>query len=192
MKRGAYRTISSMDQIVLLHPSPPSGFLLGHRHSSGDTDGCVSEGVVPRAINYQFMFIDLREPPPLPPMPPPPAVAAQPQFLRGTSLYSPAEDMGRPEDYRTLCELGRGSFAVVRKVVHCATGVEYAMKIMEKRKLTRGAGAGSRGREEQVACVLLASCADFAGVHRHALLLTSCSHPLLPPLSLPFALSWRR
>ena len=93
-------------------------------------------GVVPRATNYHFMFIDLRPPPAMPMPPPPPVAPPQPQLLRGTSLYAPeAEDYGRPEDYQTLAELGRGSFAVVRKVVHVASGREYAMKVMEKSKV---------------------------------------------------------
>ena len=32
-------------------------------------------------------------------------------------------------------ELGRGSFVKVHKVVHLATGLEFAMKVMEKRTL---------------------------------------------------------
>ena len=49
---------------------------------------------------------------------------------------------GSPDDYETVCELGRGAFAVVRKVVHRDSGVEYAMKVMEKRKLLRNSGMG--------------------------------------------------
>ena len=59
------------------------------------------------------------------------------QLLRGTSMCEPS---GRPDDYETLCELGRGSFAVVRKVRHKTSGIEYAMKVMEKKKLLRGVG----------------------------------------------------
>ena len=128
MGKNVVRALSSMDNIVLLHPNPPSTSVQGV--STPQT------GVVPRAVNYQFMFIDLRPPRP---MPPPPAPPPQPDFLRGTSMY---ESHGRLEDYQTLCELGRGSFAVVRKVVHVESGREYAMKVMEKKKLLRGMGGG--------------------------------------------------
>ena len=144
MGRGHLRPLSSMDTIVLLHPNPP-----GREPSNGSGDEGIDgqpapPGVVPRAVNYQFMFIDLRPPKP---MPPPPAVPA-PQLLRGTSLWGRPGEHGRPEDYHKVSELGTGSFAVVYKVVHVESGIEYAMKVMEKKKLLKGVGgsaAAARG-----------------------------------------------
>ena len=43
--------------------------------------------------------------------------------------------MGSPSHYDEVSELGRGAFAVVKKVVHRKTGRELAMKSMEKKKL---------------------------------------------------------
>ena len=151
--KGKVCKLSSMDQIVLLHPNPNSGHAAHSRDSSSSSEGDpeVPEGVVPRAINYQFMFIDLRPAPPPMPMPPPPMappkqLPSQPQLLRNTSLCAVAgSEMGSADDYEAVCSLGRGSFAVVQRVRHKRTGVEYAMKVMEKSQLLRGAGGGLRG-----------------------------------------------
>ena len=143
-QKGVFRPLKAFDTISVLHPKPPN---LHEVEAPPHADASV----VPRAINYQFLFLDLRAAQP-PPMMPPPPQPAPPQLLRGTSLRGAEGYNGRPEDYVTLCELGRGAFAVVRKVRHLATGVEYAMKVMEKRKLLRGAmsGAPSSARRQQV------------------------------------------
>ena len=145
MNRGELRTLSSMDNIILLHPSPTKE--LATQAASATTAG-DEPGVVPRALNYQFMFIDLRPPPS---MPLPSAAVQVPRLLHGTSLYAPAEDYGQPEDYETVGELGRGSFAVVRKVVHRTSGVHYAMKIMDKKKLLRNVGGSGRVQSSEEA-----------------------------------------
>ena len=144
LQKEHMRPVSSMDTIVLLHPNPPAGGGGGGgEQPQSEPPEPPPPGVVPRATNYQFMFIDLRPPPAPPPMPMPPP---QPQLLRGTSLYAPSQqDYGRPEDYHVIQELGKGSFAVVHKVVHARTQHQYAMKVMEKKKLLRGIGGGVRG-----------------------------------------------
>ena len=78
--------------------------------------------------HYQFIFQDLR-----PALPPPAPV----QLLQNTSFCAGggSEDMGSPSHYDEVSELGRGAFAVVKKVVHRKTGRELAMKSMEKKKL---------------------------------------------------------
>ena len=38
-------------------------------------------------------------------------------------------------NYNVIRELGRGSFAVVKEVIHRPTGTRYAMKVMEKKRL---------------------------------------------------------
>ena len=145
MGKNVIRPLLNADNIVLLNPNPkhtPEA----HRSSFGSDDG-----VVPHAINYQFMFIDLRPPPPLPPQPPPPP--PQPSLLKDTSLCGgPLAPMSSADDYEEVCELGKGSFAVVKRVLHKPTGREYAMKVMDKKKLLRGAAAGdARVQAEQMA-----------------------------------------
>eukprot|EP00966_Prymnesium_polylepis_P298081 6887687-Prymnesium_polylepis.1 len=75
----------------------------------------------------------------------------QPRLLRGTSLCAPHQPPDAAErDYEEICELGRGSFAVVRKVRHRSTGLLYAMKAMDKRRLLRGAGRLQADLKEKV------------------------------------------
>ena len=129
MGKNQIRRLQNADNIVLLNPNP--------KHASISSGNAMLDdpAVVPHAINYQFMFIDLRPPPPLPPPPPP---LTQPSLLRETSLCAQSS----AEDYEEVCELGKGSFAVVKRVLHRPTGIEYAMKVMDKKKLLRGAAAG--------------------------------------------------
>jgi len=83
--------------------------------------------------HYKFIFQDLRAPPP--PAPPTPVEAAD--LLQNTSFRTGgiSEDYGSAKHYDEVCELGRGAFAVVKKVVHRRTGQPFAMKVMEKKKL---------------------------------------------------------
>ena len=59
------------------------------------------------------------------------------QLLQNTSFCAGgvSEDHGSASHYDEVCELGRGAFAVVKKVVHRRTGGHFAMKVMEKKKL---------------------------------------------------------
>ncbi len=129
MGKNQIRRLQNADNIVLLNPNPK------HASVSSGSATLDDPAVVPHAVNYQFMFIDLRPPPPLPP--PPPQLPPQPSLLKETSLCA-----GTAEDYEEVCELGKGSFAVVKRVMHKPTGIEYAMKVMDKKKLLRGAAAG--------------------------------------------------
>ena len=120
---------------------------------SGDTITLLGPA---KPSNYQFLFQDLRPPPPAP----------EAELLQDTSFYasSSSEDHGSASHYDEVCELGRGAFAVVKKVVHRRTGRPFAMKVMEKRKLLgqlrrksgvqvqRARGGASRGCRASSAC----------------------------------------
>ena len=71
--------------------------------------------------------------------PPPaaPAPAPEPLLLQNTSFSESdtSDDSGSASHYDELGELGKGAFAVVKKVVHRRTGQQFAMKVMEKKKL---------------------------------------------------------
>eukprot|EP00310_Coccolithus_braarudii_P021903 CAMPEP_0183343852 /NCGR_PEP_ID=MMETSP0164_2-20130417/9670_1 /TAXON_ID=221442 /ORGANISM="Coccolithus pelagicus ssp braarudi, Strain PLY182g" /LENGTH=323 /DNA_ID=CAMNT_0025514755 /DNA_START=1 /DNA_END=969 /DNA_ORIENTATION=- len=58
----------------------------------------------------------------------------------------------RRSQYDEISKLGQGSFAVVMKVKHRDSGEEYAMKVMEKRRIMGqlGLGAGLGRAEEEV------------------------------------------
>jgi hypothetical protein len=69
----------------------------------------------------------------------PPTPPAQPQLLRNTSFVQLADAASSSEaeppsinDYEIIEVLGSGSFAVVKKVVHKPTGVQYAMKALRR------------------------------------------------------------
>ena len=162
MGRGTIRVLSSMDNLVLLHPNP--------ENPKVHVEAPSEPGVVPRATNYQFMFIDLR--PPQAMAPPPRPRPVHHAMLRGTSFAEDADGSGRMEDYLELAELGRGAFAVVKKVRHRETGLEYAMKVMDKRKVMRGAMGGQAGKLAEAAHEALKN-----KVLSEARLLKSIDHP---------------
>lgn len=90
------------------------------------------------------------------------------QLLRGTSFAVNAQQslshQGRPDDYEIVGLLGSGAFATVHRVRHRGDGQQYAMKVMEKQKLLRG--ADKRRLDEMVDQVL-----------REARLLRMIDHP---------------
>ena len=151
MGKQVVRPLQHADNIVLLTPNPRA---IQHLHSAGSPGMGMGAGgglIVQRAVNYQFMFIDLRPAPPMPP--PPPPMPRNPQLLRGTSftdIADPLAAMGSRGDYEEISTLGSGSFAVVKRVRHRGNGVEYAMKVMEKRRLIRGAAAGDARVRDQL------------------------------------------
>ena len=97
--------------------------LLGH----GDTITLLDPA---KPNHYQFIFQDQRPKPP-------PEPAAPARLLQNTSFCAggASEDSGSASYYDEVCELGRGAFAVVKKVVHRRTGQKFAMKVMDKKKL---------------------------------------------------------
>ena len=119
LEKGATRELKSGDEIQLLNPRTP---------------GAGAEAAPPKPP-YVFLFQDLRPPP------------REPEPLQGalqdTSFVAAAH--GGPssaaaavqphQEYVIEGELGRGTFAVVKKVRHARTGARYAMKVMEKKKL---------------------------------------------------------
>ena len=108
--KGNRAPLRSGDTITLLNPSMPE--------------------------NWQFLFQDLRAPAAAPAAVQTPAAAAQ--LLQGTSFNGNDmlnEECGSAVHYDEVSELGRGAFAVVKKVVHRKTGQAFAMKVMEKKKL---------------------------------------------------------
>ena len=115
--------------------------------------------------HYQFLFQDLRPAPP--PLPPAPMVPAQ--LLQNTSFCAGgvSDDLGSASHYDEVCELGRGAFAVVKKVVHRRTGREFAMKSMEKKKLLGQLRRKSGAQIEEMQAKVLAE----------ARILKNLSHP---------------
>lgn len=99
-----------------------------------------------KAPNYKYMFQELR-----------PAVLAapkrkQPRLLQNTSFADYSGDRNADVEtgahaYVEVGELGRGSFAVVKKVRRKQTGQEFAMKVMNKKKLV---GQMQRTKNSQV------------------------------------------
>ena len=100
--------------------------------TGGTANAVANPDCVPRASHYPYLFQSLMEPSR-------PETRAPQRGMglltRGTSLCGTGSVAG----YEELAELGRGSFATVKKVRHLATQHQYAMKVMDKRRLLRGA-----------------------------------------------------
>ena len=73
------------------------------------------------------------------------------------------------QEYVIEGELGRGTFAVVKKVRHARTGARYAMKVMEKKKL--------QGHLRRASGQTLAGDALKSKVLSEARILKRMSHP---------------
>lgn len=124
---------------------------LAQGQADGENKDVLASGVVPRAPFYPFLFQKCAESRPHPPLLHAPrplhlqqtihATSGTAELLRGTSLCAPdphTKSFGG--EYELINELGRGSFAVVKKVRHRKTGVHYALKSIDKKRLLRGAG----------------------------------------------------
>ena len=153
LEKGATRELKSGDEIQLLNPRTP---------------GAGAEAAPPKPP-YVFLFQDLRPPP------------REPEPLQGalqdTSFVAAAH--GGPssaaaavqphQEYVIEGELGRGTFAVVKKVRHARTGARYAMKVMEKKKL--------QGHLRRASGQTLAGDALKSKVLSEARILKRMSHP---------------
>ena len=151
VKKNHTKQLKSGDELTLLTVLPATS-------GTSQTTNGSNPDIVPRATHYPYLFQLLIEPTPSatqsprPVFSPPqprilnPSTSVMPRglaqgapagqgLLRGTSLYQ----SGGLADYEEICELGRGSFATVIKVQHRSTGALYAMKVMDKRRLLRGA-----------------------------------------------------
>lgn len=109
--------LKSGDEIALLNPNPTAD----RKSESG------------KPTLYQYLYTDLRPPRAQPPPP------KERPMLQGTSFYGTQgahmQQHNRIGKYDVIEELGRGSFAVVKKVQHCDSGTMFAMKVMDKKKL---------------------------------------------------------
>ncbi|KAL1522585.1 hypothetical protein AB1Y20_017570 [Prymnesium parvum] len=141
--KGGTKDLHSGDQISLIKSKPGEAV----------ADSACTPGCVPRASHYPFLFQSGGPAQrPAPPRAAQPRLApAAPQLLRGTSLYSPQQAADSSErEYEEICELGRGSFAVVKKVRHRKTGMLYALKAMDKRRLMKGGSARLQANQKEV------------------------------------------
>ena len=123
--KSKLHTLTSADEISLLNPNPSA-----HTGAAGG-----------KATHYHYLYQDLRPQPPRP-LAPTKVSQRQPQLLQNTSFTDEASGPASKDDYYTVKELGRGSFATVNKVRHIGSGNHYAMKVMDKKKLL---GARTRG-----------------------------------------------
>ncbi|CAI2351083.1 unnamed protein product [Caenorhabditis sp. 36 PRJEB53466] len=71
---------------------------------------------------------------PLPPLPPPTAVNAAEQHYLQVAMMNACTKFS--DNYDVKEELGKGAFSVVRRCVHKTTGLEFAAKIINTKKLS--------------------------------------------------------
>lgn len=86
-----------------------------------------------KMAHQRFMFYDLRPPWAVPPPPPPPP-HPRATLLRGTS-FAQGPSRGSLDDYENWSKLGNGGTGTVYRVLHRPSGVPYAIKVMEKKRL---------------------------------------------------------